>query len=165
MPCENTVLPRLRLWRAGSSLSTNPGQKRKAESEQPPRLRAIRSHSGGSNWLLTLSARQQLAVGPADKTKTSPGRIYAGRSRQVCIRRCQKRTAGFKRLPTARRIRSNPARQQLGAGLSPACRRWLRSPPWRRGAAWPPGRRRGREDSGGRRSRRRRSPRRSRSGP
>ena len=35
-------------------------QKRKAESEQPPRLRAIRSHSGGSYRLLTLSARQQL---------------------------------------------------------------------------------------------------------
>ena len=35
-------------------------QKRKAESERLPTARGIRSHSGGSYRLLTLSARQQL---------------------------------------------------------------------------------------------------------
>ena len=40
-------------------------QKRTAGSEPPPRRRAIRSHCGGTYWLLTQSARQQFAAGRA----------------------------------------------------------------------------------------------------
>jgi len=43
--------------------------------------------------------------------KTLTGRIYAGQGRQVCGMLSQKRKAGFKRPPWARRIRSSVPRQ------------------------------------------------------
>ena len=52
-------------------------------------------------------------------TKTLPGRIYAGQGRQVCLKFCQKRCAGFEPSPRRRGDRSRSARQPLAAG--PAC--------------------------------------------